>query len=100
MVMRDGERLMAHWSQHYSDAIQAMHYEQLVTDPANTVAELARWIGLPEAPSSAVASSAKPGTTISTASLWQARQQVHTGSIGRWKHYALHLPELARIPED
>jgi hypothetical protein len=34
---------------------------------------------------------------IGTASLWQARQPVYRSSIGRWRHYAPHVPELEKF---
>ncbi len=36
-------------------------------------------------------------SSISSASLWQARQPVYTRSIERWRHYAPYLPELLKF---
>lgn len=95
VVMRDCERLMTHWRQRFPSAIHSVRYEQLVFDPQGTTRALADWIGLPE-----IAATAPPEqtSTISTASLWQARQPVNTRSIGRWKNYASELPELVNLP--
>lgn len=41
LVMRDAERLMAHWRKVHADAIREVHYEQLATDSENVVADLA-----------------------------------------------------------
>lgn len=96
-VLRDCERLMSHWHERFPDSIRTVCYEDLVTDTQTLVASLAQWIGfhLQEVPAPATAAS----STISTASLWQARQPVNTRSIGRWKTYAVHLPELLQIQE-
>lgn len=98
MVMRDCERLMAHWRNAHPDSIHAVRYEQLVAAPDAVMAELAAWLGLPATdPNPAPAASP---TSIGTASLWQARQPVYASSAGRWKNYAAHLPELLDFGED
>lgn len=99
IVMRDCDRLMAHWRRRFAAAIRSVHYEQLVASPQEVIASLAVWIGL-EAPAlDGPGDRATRSGTISTASLWQARQPVNTRSVGRWKGYAPHVPELLRIPE-
>lgn len=94
LVMRDAARMMSLAREHHPDAIRAVPYEGLVAAPETTVSALAEWLDLPVAPREA--GDLPVTSTISTASLWQARQPVHTGSIGRWIHYAPHLPELQR----
>ena len=92
LVMRDAERLMAHWRKRYADAIHEVRYEELVADSERTIGEVAQWLGLP-----AANKATKPSASISTASLWQARQPVYTRSVGRWRNYAEHLPELLKF---
>ncbi len=99
LVMRDCEKLMAHWQERYPDSIRTVHYEDLVAAPQEAVAALAAWAGIPDAASQTATTEAPSENVISTASLWQARQPVNTRSIDRWKHYASHLPELLRFPE-
>lgn len=96
-AMRDEQRLMAHWLARYPDSIRSIGYADLVADPDTTVAALARWLEF--APGD-TAERAPDATAISTASLWQARQPVHTRSIGRWTHYATLVPELSRFSTD
>jgi tetratricopeptide (TPR) repeat protein len=98
LVMHDCERLLARWRQRHVDSIRTVWYEDLVAKPQTTVANLAQWIGLPPRAASETAS-IDPASSISTASLWQARQPVHSKSVERWRHYAPHVPELMRIPE-
>ena len=76
----------------HPDAIRELRYEVLVQDPQRVIADLAEWIGL-----SPVSDDADDGRArvISTASAWQVRQPVHARSIGRWRAYAPHVPELA-----
>ncbi|MEO6749025.1 MAG: sulfotransferase, partial [Casimicrobiaceae bacterium] len=92
LVMEDCERLMAHWQNLHGPSIRSVHYEQLAADPAGTIADLARWLDLP--PEDALADAPKTSASISTASLWQARQPVYTRAIGRWRSYAMVVPEL------
>ena len=72
-----------------------MQYERLAADPAGTIADLAGWLDLP--PMNAGAGDAKTSASISTASLWQARQPVYTRAIGRWRNYAATVPELLKF---
>ena len=54
-----------------------------------------RYLGLPACDLLAARSKS---TMIITASLWQARQPVYTGSVERRRHYAPYLPELLHSP--
>ncbi len=99
-VMRDERRLMAHWRERYPDAIRAVRYEDVVAAPHDVIASLAAWIGLPPWPAQGMRERARPASTISTASLWQARQPVNARSVGRWRNYAGLVPELLEIPEE
>lgn len=96
VVIRDCLRLMARWQQLHPAAIHTVAYERLVADPFATMAEVANWLELPSFDPQTLR---QPSVAISTASLWQARQPIHAGSVERWRHYAAHLPELLRIPE-
>lgn len=97
LVMRDCERLMAHWNQRFPDQIRTIHYEQLVSDPEAVTDTLAQWLGVASAPGT-TAMPSTPISGIATASLWQARQPVNTRSVGRWQRYSQVLPELLRFP--
>lgn len=96
-VVHGKRRLMAHWQRHYPNAVREVRYEYLVADPAACIGALAEWLGLPVSTPPAA-----PGQerAISTASLWQARQPVHSRSVQRWRAYATLLPELARMADD
>jgi tetratricopeptide (TPR) repeat protein len=95
VVMRDCRRLMARWLHRYPDAIREVRYERLVADPEATVGELVGWLGV-----SGPAKAAGDGASISTASLWQARQPVYPHSLQRWRRYAEYIPELAKFADD
>src|SRR5579884_573747 len=84
------QRLMAHWRATLALPILDLDYEALVAEPEDAVHRLGAFLGA--TPSAASA----PTGAIATASVWQARQPVYTSSIGRWRHYAPHLPELTQ----
>jgi len=96
VVMRDCRRLMAHWCARHTQAIRAVHYEQLVSRPDTVVTELVEWLGVP----GSAAASGEKSSSISTASLWQARQPVYAHSLRRWRHYLAHVPELSKFADD
>lgn len=97
-VMHDCARLMSRWQALYPDAIRAVRYEELVASPAQVMDSLTVWLGMSATGAEAQAHGGP--ASISTASLWQARQPVYTTSIGRWKAYAAELPELLQFTED
>ncbi|HEU4856234.1 MAG TPA: sulfotransferase, partial [Rhodanobacteraceae bacterium] len=94
LVMHDCARLMTHWRKRFPDSIRSVRYEDLASDPDHVLATLAAWIDLPAAITGGNAPS--PETAISSASLWQARQPVHTRSVNRAERYLPFVPELAR----
>ncbi|HET9819231.1 MAG TPA: sulfotransferase [Rhodanobacteraceae bacterium] len=96
-VMRDCGRLMEHWRKRYPGSIHAIRYEDLVAAPEEAVAELIGWIGIPNAAAGNVATDRRSDNVISTASLWQARQPIHTRSVNRSEHYLPYIPELSRL---
>ena len=95
-VIHGCDRLMAHWKQRYSNSIRTIAYEALVSAPHSVVTELAGWLGF-------IAEKSPPRNDesrgISTASAWQARQPVHTQSVGRWRDYSAYVPELMQVAE-
>ena len=96
-AIHGSRRLMAHWTKRYPDAIHTVAYESMTSAAAACLAELAAWL---ELPSHDLLGSRSVTASISTASLWQVRQPIHTRSVQRWRHYSDHLPELLQIPEN
>jgi len=87
-------RLMARWHALFPAAILDVDYEALVSDPAAQLERIAAFVGLPTATGTEVAAASD---VITTASVWQARQPVHTQAIGRWRRYVEFIPELASL---
>ncbi len=67
-------------------------YEDLVTDPENTVRQLLSHLGLEW--DSACLQHHQKTRSISTSSLWQARQPIYARSVKRWHHYASNIQPL------
>jgi len=94
LVKNSHERLMAHWQRTLPAPILDVDYEKFVADADGESARIAEFIGLP---TTSVAEQSGDESVITTASVWQARQPVHTGAIDRWRRYAEYLPELTTL---
>lgn len=86
------ERLMRHWQALLPGRIHSLDYHRLAEAPAQTLAELSAFLGLPQ--QDLVNTAPKADSAIATSSVWQARQPVYRSSIGRWQAYAPYIPEL------
>jgi len=93
-VKQDESRLMAHWRKLFANSIHTLRYEELVANPVHIIGELGDWIGF----ESHAALGKEETSSISTASLWQARQPIYKHSLERWRNYERYLPELSRFP--
>ena len=93
-VMQGCSRLMAQAKKKAVADIRTVSYERLATDAGACMRELAQWLGLGDVEPEPGAGGAG---AISTSSLWQVRQPVYTRSIGRWRAYAPHVPELMQF---
>jgi hypothetical protein len=93
-------RLMRHWRPCNPLPIFDVDYEALVTAPDVELARVAVFLGLDWVSANRV--HAHPyRDAIATASVWQARQPIHTGSIGRWHRYKALLPAAeAAFPDN
>lgn len=94
--IRGARQLMAHWQMRYPDSVRTVAYEELVTDPSGCLGALSSWLGLPTL---SLLETPVNDEAISTASLWQARQPIHTRSVARWRVYETHLPELLQLTQ-
>jgi Tfp pilus assembly protein PilF len=86
------QQLMAHWLATAPLPIHELDYESLAREPESVIAGVRNFLdlGADESPSTS-----KSAAAIATASVWQARQQVHTRSVERWRRYEPFLPQLA-----
>lgn len=84
--------LMAYWQSILPHAIREIRYEDLVENPEAGARTLIASAGLKWHP--ACLESHKHAAHIRTASVWQVRQPIYNGSVGRWHHYERHLKAL------
>jgi tetratricopeptide (TPR) repeat protein len=90
--------LMAHWRRTLALPIFDLDYETLASADADVLPRLVEFLGL--APEPLLNASAASTGPITTASVWQVRQPLHTRSIARWRHYAPFIPELTQLFAD
>jgi tetratricopeptide (TPR) repeat protein len=92
------ERLTRHWRAVLPLRVHELCYENLVADLDGESRRLIDFLGLPWDPTCLDFHTTE--RQVMTASLWQVRQPLFTGSVGRWQHYSRHLaPLLARLAE-
>jgi len=92
-------RIMEHWRRTLpAGAMLEVSYEALVHDPEAASRTLMEFLGLPW---DASCLDLQRGTRhVSTFSKWQARQEVSTASVERWRHYERFLGPLQALLVD
>ncbi len=88
----DHDALMRHWQQVFAGEILEVHYEDIVDDPATGARRMLDYIGV--AWESQVLDFHTLERPVKTASNWQVRQPLYTGSKQRWRHYPHSLAPL------
>jgi Flp pilus assembly protein TadD len=87
--------LMAHWRSILGPRIIDVDYEALVHAPEVQIRALLDSMGLPwDANCLNFYNNNRP---VRTPSFWQVRQKINANSLGRWRHYADYMPELANL---
>lgn len=88
-------QLMQRYEQMMPGQIFSLAYEDLINDSTAALKAALEFLGLQEIDSDlsrvAAPASQRP---IRTASSWQARQDIHQRSMGRWQHYQEFAPEF------
>ena len=86
-------RIMQHWRATLpGDALLEVSYEDLVRDTESWARRMVDFVGLPWDPS--CLEFHRTERAVITASKWQVRQKINTGSVGRWRKYARYLAPL------
>jgi hypothetical protein len=83
---------MAHWEGRFTDRIHRVSYEQLVNDVPGALANILAFLGA-DWDDAVMRDADNPGV-VRTASVWQARQPVHSRSVARWQHYDEIAPDF------
>jgi tetratricopeptide (TPR) repeat protein len=89
-------RMMEHWrSTLPKDRLLEVDYEALVAHPEEQVRHVIAFSGLDWDPACLRPESNR--AAVPTANMWQSRQPIHVGSVGRWKKYEPWIGELAAL---
>lgn len=92
------DRLMKHWRETLGDRLIEVEYEALVADQEDRTRTLLAALGLEFEP--ACLHFEKNTAPCATASSVQVREKLHSRSVGRWKHFEMHLESLRKHLED
>lgn len=82
-------RLAAHWRGLWPDEFVDVDYDALVAEPQPAMERLLRFLGLDW--TDAVLSPERGDGVVRTASVWQVRRPIYTGSSGKWRNYRRQL---------
>lgn len=85
-------RLMAGWEKIYAERIHRVNYAELVNASTDVLAKVLRFLGTEW--DDAVTQISDQQRVVRTASVWQARQPIHSYSVDRWRHYYDHAPDF------
>lgn len=86
------ERLMAHWRNVLPLEILDVRYEDTVDEVQAQARRLLSFLDVPW--DARCLDFHRNDRAVQTPSRWQVRQPIYTGSVGRWRRYAPHVPEL------
>jgi tetratricopeptide (TPR) repeat protein len=88
-MYRDHLRMMDHWQGGCAIPVHTVDYEALVGDPEPHIRTLLDFVGLEF--DAACLEPEKVERSVATASVWQVRQPIAGGSIGKWRRFAEQL---------
>ena len=79
------DRLISHWRSLFGDDVTALRYEDLISEPRVTIEKLLASLGEPWDERCLAFHELR--NTVQTASVWQVRQPLYSGSVGRWRRF-------------
>lgn len=88
-------RLTRHWKRLFNDEILDVDYEMLVNEPEHQTRRLVEAVGLPW--NDACLDQKSSSSPVRTASIWQVRQGIYTGSKERWRRYERHIGDAIDV---
>ena len=94
---RDYERLMAHWKTVLDLPMLDVRYEDVVADQEGQSRRMLEFLGLPW--DANCMKFHQTHRAVPTASREQVRKPIYNSSIGRWKRYEKHIPELLSLAD-
>jgi tetratricopeptide (TPR) repeat protein len=85
-------RLMAGWEKTYAERIHRVNYDELVHSSDDVLVKVLRFLG--KEWDDVITQTPNQERVVRTASVWQARQPIHTRSVSRWRHYYSQAPDF------
>ncbi len=85
---------MSHWRSCIGGAIHTVAYEELVREPEAVLRRLLDFLGLEWDERCLKFTDAS--NLVKTASVWQVRGELHSGSVGRWRNYESQLAPILK----
>ncbi|HWE98088.1 MAG TPA: sulfotransferase [Tepidisphaeraceae bacterium] len=92
---RNYRALMAHWKKDLAIPILDVRYEDVVADKEGQTRRMLEFLDLPW--DERCLDFHKNKRLVATASRDQVRKPIYNSSVGRWKHYEKHIPELVAL---
>ncbi|MDB5329841.1 MAG: uncharacterized protein JWP03_992 [Phycisphaerales bacterium] len=92
---RNYRALMAHWKKDLTIPILDVRYEDVVADKEGQTRRMLEFLDLPW--DDRCLNFHKNKRLVATASRDQVRKPIYNSSVGRWKHYEKHIPELVAL---
>lgn len=89
------EALAGRWQELFPQAIREIAYEDLVTEPEQTLRDLLAWLGLPW--EAACLDPATNTAAVATLSHADVRRPVHAAAVGRWRQFGDLLGPLLEM---
>ena len=89
------ERLVEHWQACFGENIFVLNYDDMVRTPEPVLRELLEFLGLDWDERCLQFQDAE--NQVKTASVWQVREELHTGSSGRWQNYEAGVEKIKAL---
>ena len=88
-------RLVAHWHDVLPLRMHEIAYEKLIAEPEDEIRGLVEFLGLDWDP--ACLNFHRTERAITTPAMWQVRQRLYAGSVGRWRRYERQIGAIAEL---
>jgi len=88
-------RLMDHWLGCFSENLFTVDYDEFVSSPEPVLRSLLEYLGLDW--DERCLEFYRAENQVQTASVWQVREELHTKSSGRWRHYVPYVQDIQSL---
>jgi len=89
------ERLLEHWQACFGENIFVLNYDDMVRTPEPVLRQLLDFLGLEWDERCLQFQDSE--NQVKTASVWQVREELHSGSSGRWRNYEAGVEKIKAL---